>query len=128
MMVHEEHFDLHMLEEDQAFEFPFGASNTFMEETKKNTIVQPISGGGHAFTNLMDASHMDMGFFCSTLFHTLMEAIAHGDEYWVKGLFLLVPHEEWEAPTISLDDLMVRPLGLTSAPTPYQFDEKNGNL
>ena len=32
LVVHEEHFDLHMLEEDQAPEFPLGESHTFMEE------------------------------------------------------------------------------------------------
>ena len=54
MMVHEEHFDLHMLEEDQASEFPLGESHTFMEEKEKRTIVELTYGGIHASTCLMD--------------------------------------------------------------------------
>ena len=58
MVVHEENANLKMFEEDQAFEFPFGASRTFMEEAKKHTIVKPTSGQAHASTWLVDESYI----------------------------------------------------------------------
>ena len=56
MVVHEEHADLKMFEEDREFEFPFGASHTFMEYFEKYTIVKPTSGGVHVSTCLVDES------------------------------------------------------------------------
>ena len=44
MVEYEEHADLQMFEEDQAFEFPFGVSHTFMEEVEKHTSAKPNSG------------------------------------------------------------------------------------
>ena len=49
MVVHEEHVDLQMFEEDQAFESPFGASHTFMKEVEKHATVKPTSGGVHVY-------------------------------------------------------------------------------
>ena len=54
MVVHEEHSDLHMIEEDQLFDFPLGKSHTLMEEEEKHTIVKIDYGGIHASTCLVD--------------------------------------------------------------------------
>ena len=37
----------------------------------------------------------------------------------------MVPHEDKEAPRLFVDDLMIKPWGLKSAPSPYQiFDQQ----
>ena len=54
MLVHEEHYDLDMRQEDQEFEFPPRESHTFLEEEEKHTIVVLVYGGIHASTCLMD--------------------------------------------------------------------------
>ena len=54
MVVHDKHYDLHILEEDQSFEFPLRERHTFMEEEEKNTIFKLAYGGIHASTCSMD--------------------------------------------------------------------------
>ena len=77
MMVHEEHFDLHMLEEDQAPEFPLGGSHTFMEEKQKHTIVELTYGGIHESTYLMDEN-------CRALFDMpALKEIPYETPLWV---------------------------------------------
>ena len=50
MVEYEEHIDLQIFEEDQAFDFPLGASHTFIKEVENHTLVKPTSGGVHAST------------------------------------------------------------------------------
>ena len=54
-----------------------------------------------------------------------MEVITHRDENWVKGFFLFVSHEEQEAPTYSIDDLMVHPCGMKSEPFHFHEGKKH---
>ena len=55
--------------------------------------------------------------------HNFNSTILGADENRVKIFFILVPHEEQEAP-LDFDDLMINPRGLKSAPFPYKNVEK----
>ena len=44
--------------------------------------------------------------------HTSCLEGTHRDENWVKVFFLFMPHEQQEAPTCSINDLMVQPCGM----------------
>ena len=86
-------------------EFSHARSHVFSEELEEIPFVGPAHDG-------FDASTLLVGTFCRGLFyynsvHTSSLAGTHRDENWVKGFFLLMPHEEQEAPTYSIDDLMV---------------------
>ena len=79
MVVHEEHANLKMFEEDKAFEFPFGSSHTLMDEVEKHDIVKPTNGGVHASTFLVDE-------ICRELVHNFsprnfISAILFGNAY-----------------------------------------------
>ena len=54
MVVHDEDYDLHILEEDQSFEFPIRERHTFVEEEEKTTIVDIADVKIQASTFLMN--------------------------------------------------------------------------
>ena len=86
-------------------EFSHGRSHVFSEESEEIPSVGPGHDGFDASTHLV-------GTFCRGLFyyksvHTSSSTGTHRDENWVKGFFLLMPHKEHEAPTYSINDLMV---------------------
>ena len=101
MVEHEEHAELQMFKEDQAFYFPFGTSHTFIEEVEKNSTAKPTSDGEHASTCLVDESCRGLVHIYSP--HNFISATSFGNEDWVKGFFLFVPHEEKEDPTFVID-------------------------
>ena len=78
MVVHEEHDYLQMLEDDQAIEFPFGASHAFMDEVEKHSTVKPTSRGVHASTCLVDESSKRLVHNFSP--HNFISAVSFGNE------------------------------------------------
>ena len=48
-----------------------------------------------------------------------MESMTYMDEYWVRGFFLLVPHEEQEPLPFPVDESTIKTLGLKNAPIPH---------
>ena len=73
-------------------EFPHGRSHVFSEESEEIPCVGPAHDGFDAPTPLVGIFFIEL--FHYKLFHTPMAAITHRDENWVRGFFLLVPHEE----------------------------------
>ena len=126
MVVHEEHADFQMFEEDQAFEFPFGAGHTFMEEVEKHTTVKPTSGGVHVSTFLLDES-------CRGLVHSsspqnFISPTSCENEYWFKECFLLVLHEEHEVPIFLVDYCRDIPCDVTRTHVLIQKEIKESYL
>ena len=104
-------------------EFYHGRSPIFSEESEDIPCVGPSHDG-------FDASTPLVGTFCRGLFyyksvHTSSSVGTHRDDNWVKGFFLLMPHEEQEAPTYSIDELMVQPCGMKSTLFSFYVDKKH---
>ena len=115
-------------DEDQApawfqrdYEFFMGNCCTVLEEAHDLTFIKPTNGDYCITIILMDVYCKMFVYNYSP--HTFNSAISCGDENWVKGFFLLVPHEDQEDPPSS-DDLMINPWGLKSEPFPYEIVEK----
>ena len=83
-----------------------------MEEAEKHTIAKPTSEGVHASTCLVDESCI--GLVHSSSPHNFISYTSFGNEYWVKVLFFLVPHEEKEDPTFFIDGCRDIPCDATS--------------
>ena len=98
-------------------DFSPGRSPLFSEESEELPYFGLAHDGFDAPTPLVDTFCRE--FFYYKLFHTLMESNTYRDENWVRGIFLLVPHEEQEAPTYSIDGLMVQPCGMKISPLPF---------
>ena len=103
----------HCLRKD---DFSHGRSTLFSEDSEEILFVGPTHDGFEAPTPLVGTFFIEL--FHYKLFHTPMETNTHMSENWVRRFFLLVPHEKHEAPTYSIDELMVQPCGINSAPFP----------
>ena len=116
--------DLHLLEEIEDkqdeyqapicfqidYELHLGGCCTVLEEVHDITSVEPIS------ILMYDCCQGLVHYFLS---HKHMAVGTHRDEVWVKGFFLLVSHEEQEAPTSSIDSFMVKPIWFNKHTYPF---------
>ena len=119
--AHEVHSNLHVLEEFEVkqdeyqelewflrdYELPLGKCCTVLEDEHDHTFTDPTNGGIFASIILMDEYCKMMDYNSSP--HIFNSCISGGDENWVKGFFLLVPHKEQETPPFSIDDLLINP-------------------
>ena len=69
----------------RGYDFPLGSRCTVIEEALDLIVVE-------SSTRLMEGCWKRL-VHCSSS-HIHMEAMTYMDEYWVRGLFLLVPREE----------------------------------
>ena len=95
----------------------------FLVKSQKRYLVldQPMMGLMHP--HLWWAHFAEVCYYKSV--HTPSLAGTHRDENWVKGFFLLMPQEEQEAATYSIDELMVQPRGMKISPFPFCVYKKH---
>ena len=105
MVVHEVHDDMHVLEEfwdtnDESqehvtfyieIELSHGVGPLSIEESEEILSVGPSLYGFDASISLVDESFIILVHIYSP--HNFISSTSFGNEYWVKGFFLLVPHE-----------------------------------
>ena len=66
-----------------------------MEEAHDLTTIGPSDDGEDAFKILIDKSCKEVRLVHNYSLPTSFSATSIGDENWVKGFFLMVPHEEY---------------------------------
>ena len=79
-----------------------------MEEAHDPTHMEPTLGRSFTFLDLED----ELVHYTSS--YTVTSFSFHPSEVWVKGFFLLVPHEEYETPTLHDDPMLCAPIPLSS--------------
>ena len=109
-----------MVEEE--LELPLENGYTLFEEVHDSTTLEPTYEESFAFLRevhaptLMDPSHDEnvslsnhLGeLVLSPTSYTSIFCSIHPNEVWVKGLFLMVPHEEYETSISPFDDDIIR--------------------
>ena len=81
-----------------------------LEEAQDGTTYEPIKGVKDSPTFLVDEYYRSFNLihdFSSSAFSTT--TIAHADDNWVKGLFILVPSKDQEDPTLIHEDFKRKP-------------------
>ena len=80
---------------------PLGESCIILEEAQYGTFFEPIKGVRDSSTLLVDDYYQIFNLVHEFLSSTLSTTtIAHEDDNWVKGFFILVPIKEQEALTL----------------------------
>ena len=90
--------------DEEEHELSHSASLALVEEAHDPTHMEPALRRGFQFSDLED----ELVHYTSS--YTVTSFSFHPSEVWVKGFFLLVPHEEYETPTLHDDPMICAPI------------------
>ena len=90
------------------YEFPLGESFRDLEEAHDLTTIGPANDGEDTLKILMGKSFKEVRLVHNFSLPTSFSTTSIGDENWAKGLFFMVPHEEYETSISNFDDDIIR--------------------